>query len=81
MEELAWTTFRYTVFEKSKQTQTWAAKCFTPPSRSWTDHSPTWTEGQILGIGDGKLYLEMDGQLYAFPFDDFIDSDLTFTVG
>lgn len=81
VEELAWTTFRYIVFEKSEHSQTWVAKCITPPSRSRDDFSPTWTEGQILGIGDGKLYLKMDGQLYAFPFDDFIDSDLAFTVG
>ena len=81
VEELCWTTFRYIVFEKSEQTQTWVTKYIRPPSRSRDDFSPTWTEGQILGIGDGKLYLEMDGQLYAFPFDDFIDSDLAFTVG
>jgi hypothetical protein len=81
VDELAWTTFRYIVFEKSEQTQTWLAKCITPPSRCRSDDAVTWTEGQILGIGDGKLYLEMDGQRYAFPFDDFIDSNLTFTVG
>lgn len=81
VEELAWTTFRYIVFEKSEQTQTWVAKRVTPPSRCRHDGGVTAERGEILGISEGALYLRMDGQLYAFPFNDFIDSDTSFTVG
>lgn len=37
--------------------------------------------GKVHGILKGKIYVEMDGQYYAFPVDDFVETNLEFTVG
>jgi hypothetical protein len=37
--------------------------------------------GTVHGILNGKIYVEMDGQYYAFPVDDFVETNLEFTVG
>lgn len=83
-EELEWTTKRHIIFERSKQTaqsEKWTVKYIWTPSRPRHHLSATYEEGRIRGIGNGKLYLEMDGRLYAFPFDDFLETELEFTVG
>ncbi|MCF7787992.1 MAG: hypothetical protein K9N47_17860 [Prosthecobacter sp.] len=83
-EELAWTTKRCIVFERSKQTtssEKWTVKYIWRPCRPRHYLSANSDHGRIRGIGNGKLYLEMDGLLYAFPFDDFLLKKLEFTVG
>ena len=83
-EELEWTTKRCIVFERSKEStlpEKWTVKYISPPSRSRAYSSPTSEDGKIRGIGNGMLFLEMDGLLYAFPFDDFPLNELEFTVG
>jgi hypothetical protein len=82
-EILEWTTKRCIVFErgiKSVSSEKWTIKYFLPPSRSRAYLSPNTEDGRIRGFGNGKLYLEMDGLLYAFPVDDFL-TKLEFTVG
>ncbi len=37
--------------------------------------------GTVHGILNGNIYVEMDGQFYAFPVDDFVEKTLEFTVG
>lgn len=37
--------------------------------------------GTIHGLLNGKIYVEMNGQFYAFPVDDFAEEKLEFTVG
>lgn len=37
--------------------------------------------GKVHGILNGKIYVEMDGQFYAFPVDEFVEEKLEFTVG
>jgi hypothetical protein len=83
-EELEWTTKRCIGFEKSIEPtslETWTVKYIWRPSRPRHYLSATYDDGRIRGIGNGKLYLEMDGLLYAFPFDDFLLKKLEFNVG
>jgi len=83
-EVLEWTTKRCIAFERgieSVSSGKWTVKYFLPPSRSRAYLSPNTEDGRIRGNGNGKLYLEMDGLLYAFPFDDFLRTKLEFTVG
>lgn len=83
-EELEWTTKRCIVFDKgleSTSPEKWTVKYVQPPSRSRAYLSPNTEDGRIRGIDSGKLYLEMDELLYAFPFDDFLETKLDFTVG
>lgn len=82
-EELEWTTKRYIVFESTGQSdalQRWSAKYFELPARE-RYRNPTVEWGQFRGFGNRKIYLEIDGLLYAFPFDDFLVKTLDFTVG
>ncbi|MBB5035652.1 hypothetical protein [Prosthecobacter vanneervenii] len=37
--------------------------------------------GKVHGILNGKIYVEMNGQFYAFPVDDFVEEKLEFTLG
>lgn len=37
--------------------------------------------GKIHGLLNGKIYVEMDGQFYAFPVDEFVEEKLEFNVG
>ena len=37
--------------------------------------------GKIHGLLNGKIYVEMDNQFYAFPVDDFVEETLEFSMG
>lgn len=37
--------------------------------------------GKIHGLLNGKIYVEIDRQFYAFPVEDFVETKLEFTVG
>jgi len=78
-EEFCWSTMRYIFFQRSNDSK-WTAKYFWPPSRPIFG-SPVNRHGKIRGIGNGKVYVEVDGQMYAFPVDDFLVKALEFTVG
>lgn len=83
-EELTWSTKRCIIFEGSLDSNA-SKKCMVkyvrPPARPRHYLSANSEDGRIRGIGNGKLYLEMDGLLYAFPFNDFLETKLEFTVG
>lgn len=37
--------------------------------------------GKVHGLLNGKIYVEMDHQFYAFPVDDFVEETLEFNMG
>ena len=81
-DDLCGGTTRFFVFERSIQTgktPTWATKYFGVPDPPSAEPFPDM--GKILGVGNGKIYMDIQGQPYAFPFDDFIHTKLEFTVG
>ncbi len=80
-EELGWSTNRHILFQRVQETKKWTVKYIQAPYRLRTDLGVIADDGRIRGIGNGKLYLEMDGLLYAFPFDEILETKLEFTVG
>ncbi|MDZ4401311.1 hypothetical protein [Prosthecobacter sp.] len=81
-DDLCWSTRRFFVFAQSSKpdrTPKWTTKYFVVPDPPSNGPSPDMAE--ILGVGNGCIYMEVDGQPYAFPFDDFIQTKLEFTVG
>lgn len=81
-DDLCWSTKRFFVFVKSTAPDTtpaWKAKYFDVPDQP--NGQPLPDLAPILGVGNGHIYMEINGNLYAFPFDDFITSKLEFTVG
>ncbi len=81
-DDLCWSTKRFCVFEKPNSpgaNLTWKVKYFTVPDQPTGQPLPDLAK--ILGVGNGRIYMEFDGQPYALPFDDFIETKLEFTVG
>lgn len=81
-DDLCWSTKRFLVFERSAlpgRTSTWEAKYFEVPDQPTGQPLPDLAK--ILGVGNGRIYMEFDGQPYALPFDDFLLTKLEFTVG
>jgi|UniRef100_UPI003783ED31 hypothetical protein len=78
-DDLCWSTKRYILFEQAAGGK-WGAKYFWPPSRP-VFGSPVNHEGKIRGIGNGKIYVEIDGHFYAFPVENYLVKNLEFTVG
>lgn len=81
-DDLCWDTKRFCVFERPNSpgsNLTWKVKYFTVPDQPTGQPLPDLA--RILGVGNGRIYMEFDGQPYAFPFDDFIETKLEFTVG
>jgi hypothetical protein len=78
-DDLCWSTKRYIFFERTRDSK-WTAKYFWPPSRPIFG-SPVSHEGKIRGIGNGRVYIEVDDQVYAIPVDDFLVKKLEFTIG
>ncbi len=81
-DDLCWTTKRFVVFERSVaagKPPSWTTTYFEPPAAPSPYPSPDM--GTIGGVGNGNIYVEIDGQTYAFPFSDFVMSKLEFTVG
>lgn len=81
-DDLCWSTKRFFVFERSAApgfTPTWKVKYFEAPDpptgQPLPDLAPIW------GVGKGRIYMEINGDFYAFPFDDFLLTKLDFTVG
>lgn len=82
-EDLGWTTTRYIAFEYSgtpDEPSNWTAKHLKLPARDRAG-GPTVERGRLRSFGNGKAYLEMDDQWYAFPVDDFLVANLAFTIG
>ncbi|MDI1313729.1 hypothetical protein [Prosthecobacter sp.] len=81
-DDLCWSTERFLVFEKfikPGKAPEWTTKYFGVPDTPSAEPFPDM--GQILGVGNGCIYMEINGQPYAFPFDDFLVTKLEFTVG
>lgn len=81
-DDLCWSTQRFCVFEKSSASDTpgsWRVKYFTVLERP--TGQPDFDMARVLGVGNGRIYVEYDGQPYALPFDDFILTKLEFSVG
>ncbi len=81
-DDLCWSTQRFFVFEQSNTPGTklaWNAKYFTVPDQP--NGQPLPDLARILGVGNGRIYMEFDGQTYAFPFAEFLLTKLEFTVG
>lgn len=81
-DDLCWSTQRFCVFEKSSASDTpssWHVKYFTLPERPTGE--PDFDMATVLGVGNGRVYVEYDGQPYALPFDDFLLTKLEFSVG
>lgn len=82
-EELEWSTERYIAFEPTgspAESSNWTVKHFELPARPIYGGSASH-RGHLRGFRHGKIYLEMDGLVYAFPVSDFLVKDLAFTVG
>lgn len=81
-DDLCWSTQRFLVFERSAATDkpsAWTTRYFYVPDPPSTQPFPDMST--ILGVGNGNIYMEINGQPYAFPFVDFAVSNLEFTVG
>lgn len=81
-DNLCWSTQRFLVFERSAgtdQAPAWTTKYFYVPDTPSAQPFPDM--GDILGVGNGRIYMQINGRLYAFPFDDFSVNKLEFTVG
>ncbi len=81
-DDLCWSTDRFLVFEKTSALDTlssWRVKYFTVPDQPIGQGLSDLAK--ILGVGNGRIYVEYDGQPYALPFDDFLVTKLEFTVG
>jgi hypothetical protein len=81
-DDLCWSTKRFFVFEKSTGSDTtpaWRTKYFEVPEPPTTQPLPDLAP--IWGVGNGHIYMEIDGDWYAFPFNDFLVTKLEFTVG
>ncbi len=81
-EDLCGGTTRFFVFERSIQpgkAPAWTTKYFGVPDPPSAEPFPDM--GRILGVGNGNIYVEINGQPYAFPFVDFSHTKLEFTVG
>lgn len=81
-DHLCWSTERFCVFEKTPELgheTGWRVKYFMVPESPSIQPFPDM--GKILGVGNGNIYMEIDGQMYAFPFDYLLLEKLEFTVG
>jgi hypothetical protein len=81
-DDLCWSTQRFCVFEKSNVPGTpvsWRVQYFNVPEQPTAQPLPDLAK--ILGVGNGRIYVEYDGQPYALPFDEFLVTKLEFTVG
>lgn len=81
-DDLCWSTKRFLVFKRFAVpgiTPTWKAKYFEVPDQPTGQPLPDLA--RILGVGNGRIYMEFNGQPYALPFDDFLLTKLEFTVG
>lgn len=81
-DHLCWDTQRFCVFERvvnPGKKSDWTVKYF------WVPHKPSSQPfpdmGRLLGVGRGSIYVEIDGEMYALPFRDFLVQKLEFTVG
>jgi hypothetical protein len=70
--------FRHIVFIPSQNR--WRTVYVDLPSRTVNDDETPY-HGKLLGMLDGKVYLEMDGLDYAFPIEEIETTRLEFTVG
>lgn len=76
-EEVCWSTRRYVYFEPTKYG--WAVRFCYLPSR--LSANPT-IRSEAVGLRDGKVYFEADGETYAMPVADLPEeNDLGFGLG